>query len=138
MREESVNFDETENLFIEGDNLEVLKLLQKAYFGKIKMIYIDPLYDTGNEFIYPDKFSETLETYLEYTGQKDSGRSQIFNQRRIFRALSLQLAKHALSQTLLRKKSSAGRLSIFRSIDDNEVNNLRHILNEIFGEENFR
>src|SRR3990170_6097757 len=70
-KEESVNFDETENLFIEGDNLEVLKLLQKAYFGKIKMIYIDPPYNTGNEFIYPDKYAETLETYLAYTGQID-------------------------------------------------------------------
>ena len=71
VREESVNFDETENLFIEGDNLEVLKLLQKAYFGKIKMIYIDPPYNTGNEFIYPDKYAETLDTYLAYTGQID-------------------------------------------------------------------
>src|SRR6266404_7092522 len=71
VREESVNFDETENLFIEGDNLEVLKLLQKAYFGKIKMIYIDPPYNTGNEFIYPDKYDETIETYLAYTGQID-------------------------------------------------------------------
>jgi adenine-specific DNA-methyltransferase len=64
VRKESVNFDETENLFIEGDNLEVLKLLQKAYFGKVKMIYIDPPYNTGNEFIYPDKYAETLDTYL--------------------------------------------------------------------------
>ena len=72
-REESVNFDETENLFIEGDNLEVLKLLQKAYYGKVKMIYIDPPYNTGKEFIYPDNYSETLETYLAYTGQIDDG-----------------------------------------------------------------
>ena len=69
-REESVNFDTTENLFIEGDNLEVLKLLQKSYYGKVKMIYIDPPYNTGNEFIYPDNYSETLETYLEYAGQE--------------------------------------------------------------------
>ena len=71
VREESVNFDETENVFIEGDNLEVLKLLQKAYFGKVKMIYIDPPYNTGGEFIYPDKYAETLDTYLAYTGQID-------------------------------------------------------------------
>ena len=71
-REESVDFDKTENLIIEGDNLEVLKLLQKAYLGKIKMIYIDPPYNTGNDFIYPDNYSETLQTYLEYTGQTDS------------------------------------------------------------------
>ena len=69
---QSVNFDDTENLFIEGDNLEVLKLLQKAYFGKVKLIYIDPPYNTGGEFIYPDKYEETLETYLEYTQQTDS------------------------------------------------------------------
>ena len=71
-REESIDFDTTENLFIEGDNLEVLKLLQKSYLGKVKMIYIDPPYNTGNDFIYPDNFSENLQTYLEYTGQVDS------------------------------------------------------------------
>jgi adenine specific DNA methylase Mod len=71
IRKDSVSFDESENLFIEGDNLEVLKLLQKAYFGKVKMIYIDPPYNTGNEFIYPDKYTETLETYLAYTSQAD-------------------------------------------------------------------
>ena len=69
---ESVDFDETQNCFIEGDNLEVLKLLQKAYFGQVKMIYIDPPYNTGKEFIYPDHFAETLQTYLQYTGQVDS------------------------------------------------------------------
>ena len=68
-REESVNFDTTENLFIEGDNLEVLKLLQKSYYGKVKMIYIDPPYNTGNDFIYPDNYAESLDTYLRYTGQ---------------------------------------------------------------------
>jgi adenine-specific DNA-methyltransferase len=66
--EESVNFDTTENLIIEGDNLEVLKLLQKSYLGKVKMIYIDPPYNTGNDFIYPDNYTESLQTYLEYTG----------------------------------------------------------------------
>ncbi len=70
--EESVNFDTTENLFIEGDNLQVLKLLQKSYYGKVKMIYIDPPYNTGNDFIYPDDFSENLTTYLQYTGQVDA------------------------------------------------------------------
>ncbi|MCH7938871.1 MAG: site-specific DNA-methyltransferase, partial [Candidatus Marinimicrobia bacterium] len=70
--EESVNFDTTENLIIEGDNLEVLKLLQKSYLGKVKMIYIDPPYNTGNDFIYPDDYSESLQTYLEYTGQVDA------------------------------------------------------------------
>ena len=70
--DESVNFDTTENLIIEGDNLEVLKLLQKSYLGKVKMIYIDPPYNTGNDFIYPDNYAESLQTYLEYTGQVDS------------------------------------------------------------------
>jgi adenine-specific DNA-methyltransferase len=72
-REENVNFDTTENLIIEGDNLEVLKLLQKSYLGKVKMIYIDPPYNTGNDFIYPDNYTESLQTYLEYTGQVDAG-----------------------------------------------------------------
>lgn len=71
-RKESVNFDTTENLFIEGDNLEVLKLLQKSYYGKVKMIYIDPPYNTGNDFIYPDDYKENLTTYLQYTGQVDA------------------------------------------------------------------
>jgi len=70
--EESVNWDTTQNLFIEGDNLEVLKLLQKSCHKKVKMIYIDPPYNTGNEFIYPDKFTDNLETYLKYTGQIDA------------------------------------------------------------------
>ncbi len=70
-REESVNFDTTENLFIEGDNLEALKLLQKSYYGKVKMIYIDPPYNTGNEFIYPDNYTESLDTYLSYAGLAD-------------------------------------------------------------------
>ena len=70
--EESVNFDTSENLIIEGDNLEVLKLMQKSYLGKVKMIYIDPPYNTGNDFIYPDNYSESLQTYLEYTGQVDN------------------------------------------------------------------
>ena len=71
-REESVNFDTTGNLIVEGDNLEVLKLLQKSYLGRIKMIYIDPPYNTGNDFIYPDNYGESLRTYLQYTGQADA------------------------------------------------------------------
>src|SRR6266536_3133118 len=71
-RDESINFDATENMIIEGDNLEVLKLLQRSYYGKIKMIYIDPPYNTGNDFIYPDDYTESLQTYLEYTGQVDA------------------------------------------------------------------
>ena len=70
--DESINFDTTQNLFIEGDNLEVLKLLYKSYSGRVKMIYIDPPYNTGNDFVYPDNFADPLETYLEITGQKDA------------------------------------------------------------------
>lgn len=137
VRAESVNFDKTENLFIEGDNLEVLKLLQKSYYGKIKLIYIDPPYNTGKEFIYPDKYSETLETYLEYTGQIDSeGRRFSTNTeaegRFHSRWLSMMYPRLYLAKNLLREDGV-----IFISIDDNEIDNLRKICDEIFGEENF-
>ena len=136
-REQSVDFDETENLFIEGDNLEVLKLLQKSYFGKVKMIYIDPPYNTGKEFIYPDKYGETLNTYLEYTGQKDSeGRKFSTNTESEGRYhsnwLNMMYPRLYLARNLLREDGV-----IFISIDDNEQDNLKKLCNEIFGEENF-
>jgi adenine-specific DNA-methyltransferase len=136
-RDESVDWDTTENLFIEGDNLEVLKLLQKAYFGKIKMIYIDPPYNTGKEFIYPDKYAETLNTYLEYTGQKDSdGRKFSTNSdtsgRFHSRWLSMMYPRLYLSKNLLSENGV-----IFVSIDDGEYANLLKLLIEIFGEENY-
>lgn len=136
-RDESVNFDTTENLFIEGDNLEVLKLLQKSYFGKVKMIYIDPPYNTGKEFIYPDKFAETLDTYLEYTGQKDSeGRKFSTNTdaqgRYHSRWLSMMHPRLYLARNLLREDGV-----IFISIDDHEQANLRALCDQIFGDENF-
>lgn len=135
--EDSVDWDTTENVFIEGDNLEVLKLLQKAYFGKIKMIYIDPPYNTGKEFIYPDKYAETLETYLEYTGQKDSeGRKFSTNTdssgRFHSRWLNMMYPRLYLAKNLLRDDGV-----IFVSIDDAEVDNLRKCCVEVFGEENF-
>ena len=136
-REESVNFDTTENLFIEGDNLEVLKLLQKSYYGKVKMIYIDPPYNTGNEFIYPDKYSETLETYLAYAGLLD-GEGRKFatntpNEGRFHtKWLNMMYPRLYLARNLLSEDGV-----IFISIDDNEVTNLRKICDEIFGEENF-
>lgn len=137
VREESVNFDETENLFIEGDNLEVLKLLQKAYFGKVKMIYIDPPYNTGNEFIYPDKYSETLETYLAYSGQvDDEGRRFSTNSeaegRFHTRWLNMMYPRLYLARNLL-----ADDGSLWISIDDNELNNLIDIGKTVFGDENF-
>ena len=134
---ESINFDTSENLFIEGDNLEVLKLLQKAYFGKIKMIYIDPPYNTGNEFIYPDKYTETLDTYLAYTGQLDSqGRKFSTNSELSGRFhskwASMMYPRLYLAKNLLRDDGL-----VFISIDDNEVDSLRGIMKEIFGEDRF-
>ena len=137
VRDESVNFDETENVFIEGENLEVLKLLQKAYFGKVKMIYIDPPYNTGKEFIYPDKYCEELKTYLAYTGQvDDNGRKFSTNTDTDGRFHS-----HWLNMVYPRLYLARNLLSedgvIFISIDDNEVVNLRALCDLIFGEENF-
>ena len=136
-REESVDFDETENVFIEGDNLEVLKLMQKAYFGKVKMIYIDPPYNTGKEFIYPDRYAENLDTYLEYTGQKDAEGSTFstntdFNGRFHSRWLNMMYPRLYLAKNLLREDGV-----IFISIDDHENRNLQKMCDSIFGEENF-
>lgn len=136
-REESIDFDTTENLFIEGDNLEVLKLLQKSYLGKVKMIYIDPPYNTGNEFIYPDNYSENLETYLEYTGQIDSsgkkfGTNTDTDGRFHSKWMNMMYPRLFLAKNLLKEDGI-----IFISIDDHEVDNLKKICSEIFGEENF-
>lgn len=134
---ESVDFVSTENLIIEGDNLEVLKLLQKAYLRQVKMIYIDPPYNTGRDFIYPDNYSESLRTYLEYTGQVDSegrrfGSHSDTEGRFHSKWLSMMYPRLYLSRSLLREDGV-----IFVSCDDNEVYNLRAIMNEVFGEENF-
>ncbi|MBM4055100.1 MAG: site-specific DNA-methyltransferase [Planctomycetes bacterium] len=142
-KKESVNFDDTENIFIEGENLEVLKILQKSYFGKIKMIYIDPPYNTGNDtFIYPDKFSETKEEYLSRIGDKDE--SGYMTREGLFRKnskdsghfhsnwLSMMYPRLFLARNLLKDDGV-----IFVSIDDNEIHNLRLLMNEVFGEENF-
>ena len=136
-RDESIDFDTTQNLFIEGDNLEVLKLLQKSYLSKIKVICIDPPYNTGNEFIYPDNYSENLNTYLEYTGQIDGeGRKFATNTETDGRFhskwMNMMYPRLFLAKNLLREDGL-----IFISIDDNEAHNLRVICNEIFGEENF-
>ncbi len=134
----SVDFDRAENVFIEGDNLEVLKLLQKAYNDKVKLIYIDPPYNTGsNDFIYPDDFSDTLRAYLEYTGQVDAeGRRLSSNAdtlgRRHSRWLSMMYPRLVLARNLLTQDGA-----IFVSIDDNEVANLRAVMDEVFGPENF-
>ena len=135
--EESVDFDATENLIIEGDNLEVLKLLQKSYLGKVKMIYIDPPYNTGNDFIYPDNYTESLQTYLEYTGQADAegrrfGTNTEADGRFHSKWLTMMYPRLYLARNLLRDDGV-----IFISIDDHELENLRRLCNEVFGEENF-
>jgi adenine-specific DNA-methyltransferase len=135
--EESVEFDTTENLIIEGDNLEVLKLLQKSYLGKVKMIYIDPPYNTGNDFIYPDDYSETLQTYLEYTGQADAdgrkfGTNTDTDGRFHSKWLNMMYPRPYLARNLLRDDGL-----LFVTINDQEHSNLRTLLNEIFGEESF-
>ncbi len=135
--EESVNWDSTENLIIEGDNLEVLKLLQKPYHAKVKMIYIDPPYNTGNEFIYPDNFREGLDDYLRYTGQlSEEGTATSTNKdtdgRYHSNWLNMMYPRLFLARNLLRDDGV-----IFVSIDDHEVHNLRMLMDEVFGEENF-
>jgi adenine-specific DNA-methyltransferase len=143
LKDESVNFDETENIFIEGENLEVLKVLQKSYFGKVKMIYIDPPYNTGNDsFIYPDKFSETKDEYQRRVGDKDEEgymtkdgmfkKNSKENGQYHSNWLNMMMPRLYLAKNLLRQDGL-----IFISIDDNEVHNLRLLMNEIFGEENF-
>ena len=135
--EESVDWDTTQNVFIEGDNLEVLKLLQKSYYGKVKMIYIDPPYNTGNDFVYPDNYAESLDTYLRYTGQiDDQGFKTTTNSKDSGRFhsnwLRMMYPRLYVAKNLLREDGV-----IFISIDDNEVSNLRHMCDQILGEENF-
>ncbi|MED4306642.1 MULTISPECIES: site-specific DNA-methyltransferase [Bacillus] len=135
--EKSKNFDTTENLYIEGDNLEVLKLLQKSYNGKVKMIYIDPPYNTGKDFVYKDNFKDGIKNYLEQTGQVDNEGNIIStnsesNGRFHTDWLNMMYARLRLARNLLTEDGV-----IFISIDDSEVGNLRKICDEIFGENNF-
>lgn len=136
-REESVDFDNTENLYIEGDNLEVLKLLQETYLGKIKMIYIDPPYNTGKDFVYNDKFSQSIDDYINNSGQLDNDGNKLVpnaesNGRFHTDWLNMMYPRLKLAKDLL---SNDG--AIFISIDDNEAENLQKICNDIFGEINF-
>ncbi|MEG1353323.1 MAG: site-specific DNA-methyltransferase, partial [Oscillospiraceae bacterium] len=135
--EESKNWDDTENLYLEGDNLEVLKLLQKSYHGKIKMIYIDPPYNTGGDFVYPDDFSDNIENYKKITGQVDSdgkrlGTNAETSGRYHTDWLNMMYPRLRLARNLLTNDGV-----IFISIDDNEVDNLKKICNEVFGIDNF-
>ena len=134
--EESVDWDTTQNLMIEGDNLEVLKLLQKSYAGKVKLIYIDPPYNTGKDFVYPDDFRDNIKNYLELTGQVEGGRKISSNTEASGRFhtdwLNMMYPRLKLAKTLLRTNGV-----ILISIDDSEVDNLRKVCDEIFGAENF-
>ena len=136
-KDESRNWNTTENLYIEGDNLEVLKLLQKSYHSKIKMIYIDPPYNTGNDFVYKDDFKDNLENYKKVTGQLDEEGNKISSNsesdgRYHTNWLNMMYPRLRLARNLLTDDGV-----IFISIDDNEVDNLRKICNEIFGNNNF-
>ena len=130
-REESVNFDDTQNVYIEGDNLEVLKLLQTAYYNKIKMIYIDPPYNTGNDFVYEDDFADPMARYKEVTQQTTKSNPETMG-RFHTNWLNMMYPRLRLAANLLKDDGV-----IFISIDDNEVTNLKKICDEIFGEENF-
>jgi len=136
-KKESVNFDTTQNLIIEGDNLEVLKLLKKSYQGKVKMIYVDPPYNTGNDFVYKDDFKDGIKNYLQQSGQiDDDGNLLSTNSETDGRFhsnwMNMMYPRLYLAQNLLQEDGL-----IFISIDDHEVHHLRLLLNEIFGEENF-
>lgn len=137
VKEDSVDWDNTQNLYIEGDNLEVLKLLQKSYLGKVKMIYIDPPYNTGNDFVYHDDFAMSADEYAEASGSVDElGNKYIKNMDSNGRFhsdwCSMIYSRLMVARTLLSEDGV-----IFISIDDNEVENLRKICDQIFGEENF-
>jgi adenine-specific DNA-methyltransferase len=134
--DESVDWEKTKNLMIEGDNLEVLKLLQKSYAGKVKLVYIDPPYNTGKDFVYPDNFQDSVKNYLELTGQIESGVKVSTNSDASGRFhtdwLNMLFPRLKLARNLMRDDGI-----IFVSIDDSEVHHLRSLMSEVFGEENF-
>lgn len=134
--EDSVDWDTTQNLMIEGDNLEVLKLLQKSYAGKVKLIYIDPPYNTGKDFVYPDNFQDSIRNYLELTGQVEGGRKISSNTEASGRFhtdwLNMMYPRLKLAHSLLQRDGF-----LFASIDDSEVHHLRQAMSEVFGEDNF-
>lgn len=134
-KENSIDWDITENVFIEGDNLEVLKILQKHYYGQIKMIYIDPPYNTGNDFVYSDNYADSIGSYLELTGQTDEGGKLSTNSESAGRFhsnwLNMMYPRLKLARNLLREDGA-----VFISIDEVEIGNLKQICNEVFGENN--
>lgn len=136
-REESVDFDNTENLYIEGDNLEVLKLLQETYLGKIKMIYIDPPYNTGNDFVYADDFAQNTDEYLENSGQFDEEGNRMVQNTESNGRFHTDWLNMIYPRLKIAKDLLADTGAIFISIDDNEVENLQKLCDEVFGESNY-
>ena len=135
-KENSVDWDTTQNVFIEGDNLEVLKILQKHYYGQIKMIYIDPPYNTGNDFVYADDYADSIGNYLELTGQTDDGGRLSTNSESSGRFhsnwLNMMYPRLKLARSLLTQDGA-----VLISVDDSEQANLRMMCDEIFGQNNF-
>lgn len=136
-REESVDFDTTQNLYIEGDNLEVLKLLQKTYLGKIKMIYIDPPYNTGNDFVYEDDFAQSTDEYLANSGQYDDYGNRLVTNTESNGRFHTDWLNMIYTRLKIAKDLLSDDGVIFISIDDNELENLKKVCDEIFGEQNF-
>lgn len=136
-KEESVNWDTTENLYIEGDNLDVLKLLQESYLGKVKMIYIDPPYNTGSDFVYRDNFAMSSEEYADELGQTDETGNRLFKNTDSNGRFHSDWCSMIYSRLTLARNLLSDDGVIFISIDDNEMDNLRKIGDEIFGESNF-
>lgn len=136
-KEESKDWDTTQNLYIEGDNLEVLKLLQKSYHGKVKMIYIDPPYNTGKDFVYEDNFHDSLKNYKRITGQVDSNGDRLSTNTETSGRYHTDWLNMMYPRLRLARNLLADDGVIFISIDDNEVANLKKICDEIFGEDNF-
>lgn len=136
-KEESVDWDTTENLYIEGDNLEVLKLLQESYLGKVKMIYIDPPYNTGNDFIYNDDFKITGEEYAEESGEFDEDGNRMFKNTDSNGRFHSDWCSMIYSRLMLARNLLSTDGVLFISIDDNEVENLTKIGKEVFGDSNY-
>ena len=136
-REESVDFDTTENLYIEGDNLEVLKLLQETYLGKVKMIYIDPPYNTGSDFVYEDDFAQTTTEYMANSGQYDAAGNKLVVNAESNGRFHTDWLNMIYPRLRLAKDLLADNGAIFMSIDEHEIQNLKNVANDVFGEQNF-
>lgn len=135
--DESVDFDNTENLYIEGDNLEALKLLQETYLGKVKMIYIDPPYNTGNDFVYEDDYSQSADEYLANSGQYDDEGNRLVQNTESNGRFHTDWLNMIYPRLKVAKDLLSNEGVIYISIDDNEVHNLRKVCDEVFGEHNF-